>query len=348
MNVKDRLIIEEYRKRRNDYVELEAAVYERLQKMVDDAGLMIMGIEHRLKTESSLAGKLLRYGDKFQIFDDLLDLLGTRVICFFADEVDEVGKMVEQVFAVDWEHSSDKRALLKADTFGYLSLHYICYLPSGAGWPDRICGLKFEIQIRTVLQHAWAAIEHDLGYKSQFGVPRAIRREFSRVAGLLELADEEFVRVRDGMGSYTGEIREKIINNQAEDVPLDMVSLREYMLRNKKMQAFLEELAATAGAEVAETDPESYLMQLEWLGKKTVGDLQQMLEDGRETALNMVRRILAATDLDIVSSNAALRFLCHAELLNGGYTLDQAAEFMALTVSDKGRARRQAERLFRR
>ena len=48
-----------------------------------------------------------------------------------------------------------------------------------------------EIQIRTVMQHAWAEIEHDLGYKSKEDIPDKYRRQFSILAGLIELADDK-------------------------------------------------------------------------------------------------------------------------------------------------------------
>ena len=154
--------------------------------------------------------------------------------------MDKIGRLIEKLFVIDWENSSDKRALIKADTFGYLSLHYICSLPKDAGYPDELCSKRFEIQIRTILQHAWAAINHDLGYKSEFGVPRAVTREFARLAGLLEIADDEFVRTRDHINRYAEETREKIINDNADDVLIDMISLREYMKRNRRMRNFFE------------------------------------------------------------------------------------------------------------
>lgn len=346
MNLKDRMIIEEYRKSRNNFILLGDTVHNILSEIVDSAGIQILGIEHRVKTENSLIGKLTRVSDRYQSFIELTDILGARVITFFSDDVDKVGKQIEQRFKIDWENSCDKRALIKADSFGYLSLHYICLLPENAGYPEELCKLKFEIQIRTVLQHTWAAINHDIGYKSEFGVPRAIAREFSRVAGLLEIADDEFVRVRDNMNAYTHEIRQRIIHDTADDVPIDLISLREYVRLNKNMLAFLNALAAINGAEISPIPPDDYVEQLNWLHKTTLGHLQVMLEENKELALQLAQKALAGTDLDILSSSVGLRFLCRAELLAKGYTQSQAAEFLTLATGNRQRAERQAKYLF--
>ncbi|MDY6315377.1 MAG: (p)ppGpp synthetase [Clostridia bacterium] len=347
MNLKNRLILEDYRKQRDDFIRLGDVVHNMLTDIVDSMGITVLGIEHRVKTEKSLAGKLERSGDWYSSFEDLTDILGARVICFFSDEIDKIGKKVEEAFVIDWENSSDKRALIKADTFGYLSLHYICSLPFGDRWPDEICGKKFEIQIRTTLQHTWAAINHDLGYKSEFGVPRSVAREFSRIAGLLEIADDEFVRVRNDMKAYTEEIRKKIIDNKADDVHIDMISLNEYVKRNGKMQELISKIAKISNAEISEIDPESYIIQLKFLGKETLGDLQKMLEENRELALKLAERALANADLDILSSSVGLRFLCRAELLNKHYSLEKTTEFLKLSMGTAEKAQRQAKHLFR-
>lgn len=347
MNIKDRMIMENYKKQKDDFVKMGEVVHEILRKAVDESGILVTGIEHRVKGEKSLEGKLFKNGDWYQKFEDLTDILGARVICYFGDDVDKVGKLVEKNFVIDWENSSDKRALIKADTFGYLSLHYICSLPFDAGYPEEICGKRFEIQIRTILQHAWAAINHDLGYKSEFGVPRVITREIARLAGLLEIADDEFVRVRDDMHDYTENTREKIINDEAENVLIDMISLNEYMLRNKKMREFLKKLSEIENSEITDTDPEAYIAQLKWLKIETIGQLQNMLKRNEETAYMLAFKTLKGSELDILSSNVALRFLCRAELVTGGYTEEQAAEFIELSVSKKERAQRQAKHLFK-
>lgn len=345
MNTKDRLIIEDFRIQRPAFVQLGDTVHDLLRRLIDGAGIMVLGIEHRVKTEESLAGKLTRNGDYYQKLSDLMDLLGARVICYFSDEVDVIGKMVEENFVIDWENSSDKRALIKADTFGYLSLHYICSLPFGKGYPDEICGKRFEIQIRTNLQHTWAQINHDLGYKSEFGVPRVIARQFARIAGLLEIVDDEFVRARDGMTAYTQEIRRKIAENQADDVLMDVISLNEFVKSNVYMQQYMQDLADICGSELSPVNPESYVEQLVWLGKRTLGDMQQMLSRNRDLAYRMARAALEDTELDILSSTVGLKYLCRAELVNEGASQEKIAEFLKLSMGNAERAARQAKLL---
>ena len=94
-------------------------------------------------------------------------------------------------------------------------------------------------------------------------------------------------------------------------------------------------------------NPEAYIQQLKWLKMETIGDIQKMLERNRELAFRLAERVLKGSELDILASNVALRFLCRAELLSGGYTMEQAAEFIALSVNKKERAERQAQRLFK-
>ena len=318
-----------------------------LSDIVKELGITVLAVEHRVKEEKSLAGKLERKGDGYNTLEDITDILGCRIICFLSDEIDKIGKRVEESFVIDKENSSDKRALIKEDTFGYLSLHYICSLPFGDKWPDEICGKKFEIQIRTILQHAWSAIHHDIGYKSDFGVPREIRRQFARLAGLLELADDEFVRARDNMVEYTEDIRRRIATDDADGVSINMISLNEYVLHNRKMQGLIREIADIAGAEISEIDPESYIPQLAFLGITDLGDIEVMINENHDLAIRLARNALSAAELDIVSSSVALRFLCRAELLNKNYDFDKIVEFLEISLGTKDKAERQAKHLLR-
>ena len=347
MNLKSRLILEDYRKQRDSFVKLGDVAHQMLADIAKDLGLTVLAVEHRVKEEKSLAGKLERKGDAYNTLEDITDILGCRVICFLSDEIDKIGKKVEESFVIDWENSSDKRKLLKENAFGYLSLHYICSLPFGDKWPDEICGKKFEIQIRTILQHAWSAIHHDIGYKSDFGVPREINRQFARLAGLLELADDEFVRARDNMFEYTEDIRKRIITDDADEVAINMISLNEYVMHNAKMQQLIKEIADIANAEIKNIDPESYIPQLAFLGVKKLGDIEIMVKENYSLAVALAKKALSMANLDIVSSSVALRFLCRAELINKNYDYDKVVEFLNISLRDKEKASRQATLLFR-
>lgn len=345
MNLKTKRILKEYQEVKGEYIQLKYAVMDALQQKLEENKIPLLSVDNRVKTEESLAEKVERKGDKYSSLSDITDILGIRIICFFSDDVDRVAAMIEEMYDMDWENTIDKRISISPTVFGYLSLHYICSIPFGSGYSEELCGKKFEIQIRSTLQHVWAEIEHDLGYKSDFGVPRDIRREFSRVAGLLEIADERFAAIRDSVQNYGMEIRQRIADNTADNLLIDRVTLKEYVRLNKKMRDFLERLASICGSVINEIDPEAYLPQLEWLGKNTIGDMQDMLECNQELGYQLARLDYENTDLDILSSNVGLRFLCRAELLRCGYSKVKITEFLNLTVRDTQRAARKAQKL---
>lgn len=347
MNLKCRMIMEDYRKQRDDFIKLEDIVQGILKQIVNELGIQVLAVEHRVKEEKSLAGKLERKGDRYSGLEDITDILGCRIVCFLSDEIDKIGGKIEKVFDIDWENSVDKRALIKEDSFGYLSLHYICSLPFNAGYPDEVCGKKFEIQIRTILQHAWSVIEHDIGYKSDFGVPRNISRQFARLAGLLELADDEFVRSRDAMIDYTEDIRHRIATDDADDVQINMISLREYVMHNPNMRNVIEKIAQISNAEIQDIDPESYVDQLAFLGIKTLGGIDTLINEDGELAMKLARKAFSNADLDIISSSVALRFLCRAELINKDYDFDKIVEFLKISLGSNEKAERQAKYLLK-
>ncbi|MBS1831788.1 MAG: hypothetical protein JST65_03700, partial [Acidobacteria bacterium] len=118
----------------------------------------------------------------------------------YLSDVPRVASLIRDSFAVDWANSENKSDRLRTEEFGYLSDHYvISFSESHVAIPTfkEFQGLKAEVQLRSILQHAWAEIEHDdLGYKNTHSVPRDVRRGLARVAALLEVADREFASIR--------------------------------------------------------------------------------------------------------------------------------------------------------
>ena len=128
-------------------------------------GIHVHSIEHRVKDRDSLILKLNRPDISYETLQDLTDISGVRVITYYASDVDTIAELIQHEYCIDKENSIDKGALLDPDRFVYLSLHYVVSLKEGpASRFNRktLTGLRSEIQVRSILQHAWAEIEHDL------------------------------------------------------------------------------------------------------------------------------------------------------------------------------------------
>lgn len=340
------MILDEYKNRLDDFKSLEEIVFHILKTEFEQNNIHIMSIEHRIKEEQSLLGKLEKKFGKYHSLNDITDILGFRIICYFSDEVDKVTSIIDNLFCVDKKNSIDKGAALSPTAFGYLSVHYICSLKQDSNYNEELKSLKFEVQMRSTLQHVWAEIEHDLGYKSEFAIPRNIRRDFSRVAGLLEIADSEFVKMRYNLDEYGNEIRQKIKDNDVDSITIDLLTLKEYMKSNLQMSMFIKSLATICNAEIQYINPEAYIAYFNWLGLKTLGDISNVINTCGDIALKIAQKTLSGMDLDILSTNAALRYLCHGYLKKNNYTLEQIEEYMLFTIKQPDAAKRQAIKLY--
>jgi ppGpp synthetase/RelA/SpoT-type nucleotidyltranferase len=294
-------LMEQYRKLLPTLEKLSTDVYEMLTHALSEQGIYVTAIEHRVKSEKSLAGKLELKGAKYKTVDDITDLVGLRVITFYTDEVDKVAAIVKRLFDIDWQESVDKRKLHQLDAFGYNSLHYICRLKEG--------GPRFEIQMRTALQHAWSTIEHDIGYKGAVKLPPEFRRQFSRLSGMLELADDEFARLRITMTEYRRQMESLVKSGQLSDVLLSAETFRSY-LELHPFDRLNKRIAAVNQAEIYPVSMMSYLPVLESFGMETLGNLQTFIDENSDDAYQLALSQLAITDLDILSSSAALQYLC--------------------------------------
>jgi ppGpp synthetase/RelA/SpoT-type nucleotidyltranferase len=294
-------LLQQYRELLPTLNQLAKQAYDLLSQALREQGIYVTAIEYRVKKEKSLAGKLELKGAKYKTIDDITDLVGLRVITFYTDEVDKVAAIAKRIFDIDWQESVDKRKLHQLDAFGYNSLHYICRLRSG--------GPRFELQMRTALQHVWSTIEHDTGYKGDVKIPSEYLRQFSRLAGMLELVDDEFSRLRLVLTDYRRQIQALVKNRQLDDVPLSADTFRSY-LDLHPFDRLNKRIAAVNQAEIYPVSMMPFLPVLESFGLETLGDVQHFIDNNSDDAHQLALSQLAITDLDILSSSAALQYLC--------------------------------------
>lgn len=162
---------------------------------------------------------------------EITDLSGVRVIVFFPKTVEEIDTAIDEQFEVI-EKSDKSEILWKQEKLGYQSVHYLIKLKSNrTELPEyqSFAKLVAEIQVRTILQHAWAEIEHDIKYKSTITIPISIRRRFIALAGLLEIADREFQSIQDDDKKLKTSDRKSVREGKLEDVIITPDSLRAYL-----------------------------------------------------------------------------------------------------------------------
>lgn len=346
MKTAENLILKDFISKQENYKTVESFVTDSLKRIVKDNSFFIMDIQHRVKDVASLEGKLVRKHGKYKSIYDITDLVGFRIICYFEDTVDRIAEALEKEFWIDRDNSIDKRAVLEDTEFGYLSLHYICKIKESSGLNTDVCNIPFEIQIRTVLQHAWAEIEHDLGYKSKFGVPKTIVRDFSRVAGLLEIADNEFRSLRDNSVKYTAQIKEKISNDQAEDVLIDIISLKEYINNSKSFSNFLEKIKKELSIDIEiNSFNTGYLMQLQWLGINKIGEFYKLFQYTEDFVIAKLKEIVDSFGIDIIACSAILHLMLEGYLIKENYSDVQIKKYLELDDIDQIQVERNLKRI---
>lgn len=320
MDLHSQLILDEYRERLPAFRRLRDIVVPMLEDTIRECDMEVTSIGARIKTEHSLIGKLALKGNKYASVSDITDILGARIITYYTDDVDRIASMAEQIFNIDWENSVDKRKLHQLDSFGYNSLHYICRLKPTDDTPADIqglCDLRFELQIRTTLQHAWASLNHDIGYKSGVEVPPEYLRRINRLAGLLELADDESSRIRTEINTYRHRVQSLVQSGKLEDIPLDGDTFKSY-IQTHPFDALNSKIAAINQAELTEVPLITYLPVLKLLGCHTLGDVEKFKQQYAADAYWLARHQIGHTDLDILASSIGLQNLCIVAILTNG------------------------------
>lgn len=213
-----------FEQQRPIYDDFSKALRSMLESAVRSIGIIAI-VQVRAKELPSFAEKCIRKRDKYvDPINQFTDLCGGRIIVQSKDQIKPVCDYILEHFEIDEANSEDVIGRLRAGEFGYLSVHYIVSLKAGVSYdgivvPEVLLArrgekeanetgipqgpkYKAEVQVRTLLQHAWADLVHDNLYKSDFKAPRHLEREAGRIAALLEDSDDSFLRLLNGVGSY--------------------------------------------------------------------------------------------------------------------------------------------------
>ncbi|POO54321.1 GTP pyrophosphokinase [Agrobacterium rosae] len=320
---------------------LKDAAITIIGNLVRANGIDVLAVSGRLKDIDSAIEKVRRkeYTDPQS---QMTDVVGIRVIVYFEGDVKRVSDIIRRSFNVDEANSSNTDERMLPNQVGYRSVHFVCDLGDDrVKLPEfeALSGLKFEFQIRTVLQHAWAELAHDNNYKFSGSLPRPLERHLFLLAGLLETADQGFNDLSAKIDDYKIAVSDESAKGEL-DIAVDSLSL----------ETFLTQWAKDEGYTFREVDreaiPARLIKELEEFGIETLAQLKDIIPhdfvkfmsqySAPSTMLTVVRMWMIIHDSDRIASKVHHRWTVEKPLkgfLNNYFPEERVAQIVK-TIRD--------------
>jgi putative GTP pyrophosphokinase len=188
------------------------ALRKKYESQAAARALIVKDVESRLKkalsalySQPTIKARTKKFSSYYRKYIGLLrtgiddpyitDLMGIRIICLFVEDIDLSESLVKEHFDVV---EVEKKGHYSFKEFGYESTHLLVKIPDDIAENCGQAGCDVvEIQIRTILQDAWAEVEHEIFYKLEFNpVDSPMKRRLAAVSASLLLADNMFQEIR--------------------------------------------------------------------------------------------------------------------------------------------------------
>ena len=173
--------ITRYEREYDFYDKVCRKVETQLDELLSDAGIRAI-VTSRAKSPNRLRNKLMqrniekKYKDEGSIYNDIADLAGVRIALYFPDSNLEVDRIIKESFTLTEEEKifpkkdSVRKTGNRISRFpGYVATHYRVNIKPNNSEMTIYHKAIVEIQVASVLMHAWSEVEHDLVYKPLSG-----------------------------------------------------------------------------------------------------------------------------------------------------------------------------------
>lgn len=268
-----------------------------IEASLQDANIQYQSVQSRVKSKKKVKEKYLDPEKQYEKLSDITDLAGLRVITYYEDDVDRVSQVLKREFNIDAKNSVDKRDV-EPDRFGYNALNYVCgHLEKRIADVEykKFAGIRCEVQVTSILRHAWAEMEHEW-YDLKKSYPRNVKRRFYRIAALLELAESEFLDIKNNRILYEKSVAVRV-EAKVPDLPVDAVSLRAFIEQDPVVGEIDESLGALLGKKVQNHIPEVSVILRSRLanrcGLKNMQELRDSLNLHKNSIPEFVRRCMS-------------------------------------------------------
>lgn len=288
-----------YDKNKDIYKSFSVEIAEIIKKVLITKKISYQSVTQRLKEKDSYLNKCKKECYLNPV-EEIMDVAGVRIIAYTNNDVKKICEVIKQEFKIDDNNSGNKLDKMDEDKVGYLSVHYIVELnDTRAGLTENSIynNCKCEIQVRTLLQHAWAEIEHDRNYKFSGVLPRDIRRRFYLISGVLEMMDREFDVLSNEIDEYSKTVQAKTRESDF-DIEIDTESLSQYMFFKFKNNKHIIRLEITISKPVIEELIRFGFTKIKDIDKELTEEvLNKLLSKGFVTYISLLRTLMMLLDV---------------------------------------------------
>ena len=292
-------LISEYQNNYPIYKEFTTELKFLFEKKLIHNNISYLQIETRVKSLPSFLDKAYRLISNNKHFSPKFnDLIGIRLITYYNKDVFQIADLIEREFEVHSKNSEYESQNRSPDQFGYSSKHYKISLLSKDSNTRKLKKFKnivFEVQIRTVAQHAWSTIDHKIRYKTAEKIPNDIQRQIFQLSALFELADSQFLAIKEKLETRERKDLEKY---KKGDLTVKINSSTfEYFFQTHQLliQSIIDDARKIGFKETAiQHDPNSIrnlLVVFQRLGIKTVGELEALFFEAQENGPKIMKKI---------------------------------------------------------
>lgn len=161
--------------------------------------------------------KAMQYSSVESIYEDIRDLAGVRIALYFPNHRDEVEKFIRGTFNVTHAKEHPDTGAQRPNTrfSGYSAMHFFVHLkPDQAGQITSYAGAQVEIQVASVLMHAWSEVEHDLVYKPLSGTvsPQELQI-IDGLNGLVQVGEVSLALLSEAVRNRTSQLGRRFGNH---------------------------------------------------------------------------------------------------------------------------------------
>ena len=301
----------QYDERLPSYQRLAESLEKALKVLLELQDIPFLDVTFRVKAANSGYEKIIKKGYT-NPFLEIQDWCGVRVVCYYPSDVERICEIIRKEF--DVKYHEDTAARLSPDAFGYRSIHFILCLR--AEWTripiyQGLETMEAEVQVRTVLMHAWAEIEHKLKYKSNIAIPQQFQRQLYRLSAKFEESDEQFDALRTGIEAY----REELANKKTS-----IEDFRELELNLDTLVAFLDLALPTDSYRPIDTyNSGDYILNQLVNDQLTMTDIVGAFKLGKDLGVEAARKYASYTGMNTPDINQLDVFICTMAIANDKY-----------------------------